>query len=234
MDFSIGKKVQGYIDGLLEPAIYKDENCVFQYLNPQFGKTVGVRGHHLDLVGSTASDLPCGMAAAAEVFEEQDRFVMRSGRAVKNLNIHPYADGVWGVYIGRKEPVFDENKKAVGVIWHGVDITDAYTVAISTQLARFGGLQNNYELKGDGGRLSLTPRESEVLFLILRGKTAKLAAAVLGVSYRTVQQYIDSLKQKFGVESKIELIDTAMAQGYMSQIPLSIFSKQLSVVLAAE
>jgi len=107
-------------------------------------------------------------------------------------------------------------------------------------LAKFTGhQQDSYTLTQDGdaiteGAVSLSPRESEVLFLILRGKTAKLAATVLGLSYRTVQQYIDSLKEKFHVESKIELIDAAMAQGYLSQIPLSIFSKQLSVVLAAE
>jgi len=234
MDLEINRKVQDCIARLAEPAIYKDEHGVFQFLNEQYGAMVGVRGHHLDLVGCTASDLPCGMAAMADVFEEQDRFVMSLGRSVKNLNIHPYADGVWGVYVGRKEPVFDSNNKAVGVIWHGSDITDAYTVAISTQLARFSGLQNNYALSSDGGCLALSPRESQVLFLIMRGKTAKLAAAALGVSYRTVQQYIDTLKQKFQAESKIELIDKAIAQGYMSQIPLSMFSKQLSVVLAME
>jgi DNA-binding CsgD family transcriptional regulator len=72
------------------------------------------------------------------------------------------------------------------------------------------------------------------LFLILRGKTAKLAAAVLGLSYRTVQQYIDSLKAKFQAGNKIELIDVAMARGYMNHIPVSIFSNQLSIVLAAQ
>lgn len=234
MDLNISQKVQDYLVRLDGPAIYKDEHHTFQYVNEQYGKLVGVRGHHLDLIGSTVAEVPCGMAAAADILEEQDRLIMSSGRSVKKLDIHPCADGIWTVHVGRKEPIFDDNKKAVGVIWHGIDITDAYTVAISTQLARFSGLQNNYELSNHGGCLSLSPRESQVLFLIMRGKTAKLAATVLGVSHRTVQQYIDSLKQKFGVESKVELIDTAIARGYMSQIPLSMFSKQLSVVLGME
>jgi len=139
------------------------------------------------------------------------------------------------VHLGIKSPWRDENQKIIGSIWQGTDITNAYTLAVTSQLAKFTGhLEHSYTLTDDGGAVSLSPRESEVLFLILRGKTAKLAATVLGLSYRTVQQYIETLKMKFGVDSKIELIDAAMARGYLSQIPLSVFSKQLSIVLAME
>jgi len=239
MDYKISKELRDSIDGLAGPAFCKDENSVYQYLNPNLGRIYGVR-HHLDFVGGTDFDIPCDVAACAEAFQEQDRLVMSSGKEFKILDIHPFADGQWGVYLGSKKPWLDENNKVIGTVFRGMDITNAYSMAFSTQLAKFTGhQQDSYTLTQDGGAItagavSLSPRESEVLFLILRGKTAKLAATVLGLSYRTVQQYIDSLKEKFHVESKIELIDAAMAQGYMSQIPLSIFSKQLSVVLAAE
>ncbi len=234
MDHAVSSTVRSYIDNLPGPAVYKDTRSTFQYLNAAYGALVGLQ-HHLDFIGGTASDLPCGAAAAASSFEEQDRQVLETGKVLKNLDIHPYADGQWGVHLGRKEPVFDDDRRIIGSIWHGTDITRAYTMAIGTQLAKFGGDQkNSYVLSADGGPVALSPRESEVLFLILRGKTAKLAAAVLGLSHRTVQQYVETLREKFGVESKIELIDVAMAQGYLSMIPLSIFSKQLSVVLAAE
>jgi len=228
------KRVREYIDSLPGPAMYKNEHGVFQYLNQAYADLAGVRGNRLDFIGSTAYDLPCGMAAAAATFEEQDALVMRSQRIVRNLDIHPYAGGVWGAHVGCKQPVFDASRQVVGTIWQGTDITDAYTTAIATQLAKFSGTQNSYLLSEQAAAVSLTPRESEVLFLVLHGKTAKLTAAALGLSYRTVQQYIDTLKFKFRVRNKIELIDKAIAQGYMSQIPLSMFSRQLSVVLAAD
>lgn len=228
------KHVREYIDSLPGPAMYKNEHGVFQYLNQAYADLAGVRGNRLDFVGSTAYDLPCGMAAAAATFEEQDNLVMHARRIVRNLDIHPYADGIWGAHVGCKQPVLDEASRVTGTIWQGTDITDAYMTAIASQLAKFNGRQNSYLLSDHAGPLSLTPREREVLFLVLRGKTAKLAAAMLGLSYRTVQQYIESLKRKFQVHSKVELIDAAHAQGYLDQIPLSIFSKQLSVVLAAE
>ncbi len=234
MNDTLSMRLQAYVDGLPGPAMYKDVNGVFRYLNQAYADLAGVKGNRLDFIGSTAFDLPCGMSAAAEMFEEQDRLVIETRRVVRNLDIHPYASGVWGAHLGRKAPVYDEAQHVAGTIWQGTDITDAYMAAISTQLAKFGSQQISYVLSNEGGRLSLTPREREVLFLVLRGKTAKLAASALGLSYRTVQQYVESLKLKFQVRSKIELIDTAIAQGYMSQIPFSMFSKQLSVVLAAE
>ena len=123
----------------------------------------------------------------------------------------------------------------------GVDITNAYTKTLSSQLAQFtGNIQNSFTLTDSHSAIdsvddvSLSPRESDVLFLILRGKTSKLAASILGLSFRTVEQYTESIKSKFGVRSKIELIDAAVGRGYMHHIPVSFFSKQLSIVLSSD
>jgi len=234
MNTQVSMSMRDYIDAQPHPVVYKDEQSIFQYVNTAYCRLNGLR-QSLDIIGGTAYDLPCGAAAAAEMFEEQDRHVMSTGKELKILNIHPFANGEWGVQLNTKKPWFDENKNIGGLLCHGIDITDAYTMAVSTQLAKFTGQQqNSYAIASDGGAASLSPRESEVLFLILRGKTAKLAATVLGLSYRTVQHHIESLKTKLGVDSKIDLIDAAIARGYMSQIPISMFTKQLSIVLAME
>ena len=91
------KHVREYIDSLPGPAMYKNEHGVFQYLNQAYADLAGVRGNRLDFVGSTAYDLPCGMAAAAATFEEQDNLVMHARRIVRNLDIHP----VCGRHMGR-------------------------------------------------------------------------------------------------------------------------------------
>jgi len=234
MNTHISKGLRDYIDEQPYPVIYKDEQCVFQYVNTAYCHLIGLH-QPLEIIGGTAYDLPCGAAASAGMFEEQDRHVMSSGKELKVLNIHPFADGEWRVQLNTKKPWFDENKNISGMLCEGIDITNAYTMAVSTQLAKFTGQrQNSYAMTDEDGAVSLSPRESEVLFLILRGKTAKLAATVLGLSYRTVQHHIESLKTKLDVDSKIDLIDAAIARGYMSQLPISMFTKQLSIVLAME
>lgn len=58
-----------------------------------------------------------------------------------------------------------------------------------------------------------------------------MIARILKTSYRTVEQHIDQLRFKFDASHKWELIGRALEAGYLGQIPASLFSRQLPVVL---
>jgi len=240
MEINASQKLISHLDKLPGIAAFRDKSCIYQYTNAAYGKVHGLH-HHLDIIGGTSLDLPSGAAACAAQFDEQDQLVMRSGKELKILDIHPYTDGEWRIHVYTKQPWRDDNQEIAGTIGWGVDITDAYTKTLSSQLAQFtGSIQNSFTLTDADSAIDienevpLSPREREVLFLVLRGKTSKLVAAGLGLSYRTVEEYMEAIKLKFGVRSKIELIDEAMRRGYMYHIPVSLFSKQISIVLAAE
>ena len=53
---------------------------------------------------------------------------------------------------------------------------------------------------------ALSPREREVLDVLLRGHSEKLAADRLGLSSHTVHQYVKRLFRAFGVSSRAELM----------------------------
>jgi DNA-binding CsgD family transcriptional regulator len=244
MEPNVSRELITHLDNLPGIAAFRDKTCIYQYTNAAYGKVHGLT-HHLDIVGGTSLDLPGGAVACAALFDEQDQLVMRTGKELKILDIHPYTDGEWRIHLYTKRPWLNDAKEIAGTVGWGVDITHAYTKALSSQLAQFTGkMQNSFTLSGAesatdsvadaGADISLSPRESEVLFLILRGKTAKLAAAAMGLSFRTVEQYLDTIKLKFGVHSKGELIDAAVGRGYMHYIPVSLFSKQLSLVLSCD
>ena len=59
----------------------------------------------------------------------------------------------------------------------------------------------------------LSARERQVLQLVVDGKSAKEAAAVLGVSPRTVEMHRARLMQKLGVNSAAGLVRYALANG---------------------
>ena len=63
------------------------------------------------------------------------------------------------------------------------------------------------ELVSNYGQNKLTSREIDCLCLTLQGKTAKLVGQVLGISRRTVEEYLSNIKTKVGVFSKSELIE---------------------------
>ncbi len=50
-------------------------------------------------------------------------------------------------------------------------------------------------------------RDKEILYWLVRGKTAKDIAKRLGLSYRTIEHRLDTIKEKLSVTSKSELID---------------------------
>ncbi len=53
----------------------------------------------------------------------------------------------------------------------------------------------------------LSKREREVLDHFARGKTAKSIAKVFSLSHRTIEQYLENIKNKLKVKSKSELIE---------------------------
>lgn len=65
-------------------------------------------------------------------------------------------------------------------------------------------------------KLSLTPRQREVLQLIIEGCRMKEIAARLGISARTVESHKYEMMESLGVETTAELIQYAMKLGLTS------------------
>lgn len=69
-----------------------------------------------------------------------------------------------------------------------------------------------YFFKGSHGKCKLSPRQFECLLLVSKNKTAKQIAKLLNLSPRTVEVFLNQLKDKLGCETKDELQDTAQSQ----------------------
>lgn len=76
------------------------------------------------------------------------------------------------------------------------------------------GLAGEIEQRSaDYARTSLTPRERDVLDLVVAGHTNAEIAARLCISDETVKSHITRLFQKFGVHRRTELVGAAMRHG---------------------
>jgi DNA-binding NarL/FixJ family response regulator len=64
-----------------------------------------------------------------------------------------------------------------------------------------------------GAPLRLSPRERDVLSLLVAGQHDREIAAALRISPRTVQTHIASLFSKFGASSRVELTAMAVRRG---------------------
>lgn len=63
--------------------------------------------------------------------------------------------------------------------------------------------------------ITLTRRESEVLWLLARGKDAPRIASELFLSVHTVRGYVKDLRRKFAVASQLELLARAREHGLL-------------------
>lgn len=65
----------------------------------------------------------------------------------------------------------------------------------------------------------LTPREREVFELVIRGKTNKQVAAVLGATERTIKAHRHRVMEKMQVQSLAELVSVAERAGILGDLP---------------
>jgi DNA-binding CsgD family transcriptional regulator len=60
--------------------------------------------------------------------------------------------------------------------------------------------------------VQLTQRELQCLQATVQGFTAKEIAQQLGISYRTVEEYLTNIREKAGASSKAELVRMVLGQ----------------------
>jgi len=61
----------------------------------------------------------------------------------------------------------------------------------------------------------LSPREHECSYFLLKGKSAKEIAQVLGLSYRTVELHLMNIKRKLGCRKVSALVVKLIDLGYL-------------------
>lgn len=116
-----------------------------------------------------------------------------------------------------------------------MDIADSNLFDITRFLFKNDAVVRNYfETKQfaytlDNGYMDvkLPPRKSECLFFLLRGKTAKSIAQILGISSRTVESHIDKIKYRLKCSNKSQLIEKTWLSGYMNIIPEILLKNNL-------
>ena len=212
----------------------KDKDSIFVYANAEYGKIIGV-DHHLDCIGRTDFDMPSPTVECAGSFQQQDKQVMTTGKQMRVLDIHPYSDGSWRAHLFTKTPWKSEQNEIVGTIFSGIELKDTAILEVGHWICRAAGINNkdqtSFNLDLHNQPIKLNTRESEVLFLLLYGKKTQYIAKVLGVSVKTVENYVLRLREKFNANSKSELLDLALDLGFGSHIPESMLRRQLSVIL---
>ena len=113
--------LKNLIDNLPCSSAYKDVNSVFTHANAEYAKIVELK-HPLDVVGRTAYDMPARSSECAALVHEQDKKVIKSGKPLSLLGIHPDAQGKFKAYKFLKTPLRNGSGEVDGIFVVGDEV----------------------------------------------------------------------------------------------------------------
>ncbi|MFN7096693.1 MAG: helix-turn-helix transcriptional regulator [Gammaproteobacteria bacterium] len=135
--------------------------------------------------------------------------------------------------ICHKRAVVDRSNRIIGSLGQAVEIIDRRRLnflkdSIDNCLNKYAFNETvSFKSHIHNPDHPLTNRESECLFYILRGRSAKSIAQVLNISAKTVEFHMENLKNKFDCVNKSQLIEKAMELGFAELLPMSLVKTNL-------
>jgi DNA-binding CsgD family transcriptional regulator len=167
-----------------------------------------------DIIGRSFTEFFSPEASA--VILKENALIMETRKTMQFVNYLFQSGYKSFVFLTVKTPLYDEKNKVVGVF----------------------GMSHYLSLHDAPAHTSkrLSEREADCLLLLIQGKTSAEISEKFKLSKRTVETYIENIKNKLGCASKSELIDKVLHLGLNAVIgdvqpksapydPADLFSK---------
>ena len=191
---------------------FHDTDSRIQNINEISAKIIGFSSARNAIKKSLETVL--SSKCASQIINE-DRMVMQNNKAKIIENDMLRNDGIFYQGITVKLPWYNDEDRIVGlfgvtIIFGEHDIANSLEKISQLGLlsASFKTIDNKYNFPiTQINDARFTKREIEVINLLIKGRTAKLIAEELQLSKRTVEYYIENIKNKMNVFTKSELID---------------------------
>ncbi len=183
-----------------------------------------------DFIGYKDIDLPWAN------FNEQIKVHDKEAATTKSLNVlepFPFSKNIILPIDVIKSAIINSEGETIGILAQShANLFDRSITKFLTSLSLKDKkidlhILERYRLDNYDSNWSLTKREVECLFLLIHGKTAKEIAKFLNISFRTVETYIEKIKNKLQVESRSEIIEKAIESNLLEIIPKNAVLAQL-------
>ncbi|NRB10778.1 MAG: hypothetical protein HRU35_04090 [Rickettsiaceae bacterium] len=200
----------------------KNSNSYYQSVSEDFAHALGWNSIS-QAIGKSDYNIPSGASELAKEFINIDQKIINSNKPGIIIQMFHSACG-FKSFLSQKKPIHDNTGKAIGIICNGTDITKLV-------LKEYGYLNQldrkfitnlkpkQYILTPEFSPLPISQRQQECLSWFIRGKTAKEIALILGISYRTVEIHIQTIKHRLGCQNKSQLIEKAIDSGFLFHVP---------------
>jgi DNA-binding CsgD family transcriptional regulator len=183
------------------------------------------------MLNTSYCDMRCKASQLHDNFCHSDKMVIKHNKSIGVFGHYKYQDK-WRVLLGEKYPLRDVNGNIIAVAQYFTDVTNAGLIDLSRffqttqeQSVKIIEQQVDYLIQENYPESSISEKQSECLFFLLRGKSIKEIAKILNSSPRTIETHVDIIKYKLNCQNKSELIEKSIALGYMNIIPKNLLKK---------
>ena len=185
----------------------------FQFCNDQSSEFCGFTSN-LDAIGRHLNEI--AVADSAKQLIQNNLQVIRANACKIVDEELERLDGFYNGASTFKFPWYSTQKSIIGVFGFSIpwrnegkpNITEALSLLMNMGLLNAPGQQSKSVFPGamiDNDYF--TKRQNEILFHVVRGKSAKEIARVLSISHRTIETHISNIKNTLGVNTRSELIE---------------------------
>lgn len=194
---------------------WKDNQLRYLGCNQNLARALGLK-NPASIIGLSDAELGNHTEATLNFYQDTDKLAL-SGQVVKIIHSIGAHDPR-KIYLLEKKPLTHADGQIVGTLFHCVEFVNPTLQRMQERDQKYRSLPY-YHVGITHNPYQLSTRELECLFCVLRGMSAKKIAERLQLSKRTVESYLENLKNKLGCETKAELLAFAMQQGYFNMIP---------------
>lgn len=212
IDFELLNKIPGAIG-------FKDQFSTYLGGNQQLARGMGY-SRPQDIVGMKDTDIKSEMVVFADKFMSDDKAVMISGER-QHIDIGRYQDGVLRATLSTKKALLTADQQVIGTVFSRVKLKSSIPGKLFGESLNIKSPQY-YTIGGQYGDYHLSRRETDTLFYVIRGYTAKEIAQKLGLSPKTIEYHIEQLKNKLNCNKKSELVEKSIDLGFIYNLPISI------------
>lgn len=225
---------QDVIDTLPGMIAWKDNAGHYLKASTETARSLGWR-HPNDIIGKNDYDHPCYLAEFAAEYQAYDRYLREQGVTKTVFCFSCYSGDNWRLMFGKNGVFYDDQEQVAGTVFNVNDITQTKMFTLFCTLTEndlilltaknlrktMYTIEETYPIE-----TTLTPKESECLFYLLRHKTAKEIAVILQKSHRTIEDTINRIREKLNCHNKKDIIEFSIEHNLLSIIPNSVLVGQ--------
>lgn len=186
------------------PAFLVNSNYQMASLNSVTASSCGFDSESA-AVGKTIFDF-CEREKAEAIFQADKMAIVSQKRSISEDTII-LEDGTIHNFLGFRVPLYNEKNKNIGLLGCSIDLDNGSLASSLTKMTALGLLNaSSVNIPSKLSQVYLSKQQRECAKLLLKGFSSKQIAKGLNLSYRTVEAYVNHLKNKLSCQNKTELV----------------------------